>query len=116
MNNDVPIPFVHEVQRLTAQHITEMYPAVETVRYFSDGCAKQHKNYKNLLNLCHHKDDFGLTVDWSFFATSHGESACDGLGGTIKRLTARASLQRPISGQNLSADAMFTFARKTYHL
>ena len=41
MNHDVP--FVHEVQRLTAQHIKEKYPAVETVHYFSDGCAKRYK-------------------------------------------------------------------------
>ena len=41
--------------------------------------------------------------------TSHGKSACDGLGGTIKRLTARASLQRSFSGQILSVDAMLTF-------
>ena len=107
MNHDVP--FVHEVQRLTAQHIKEIYPAIERVHYFSDGCAKQYKNYKNLLNLCHHKDDFKLAADWSFFATSHGKSACEGVGGTVKRLTARASLQRPISNQILTVDAMFAF-------
>ena len=28
-----------------------------------------------------------------FFATSHGKSPCDGIGGTIKHLVARASLQ-----------------------
>ncbi len=30
---------------------------------------------------------------WHFFATSHGKGVCDGIGGTIKRLAARASLQ-----------------------
>ena len=29
----------------------------------------------------------------TFFATSHGKNACDGVGGTIKRLAAHASLQ-----------------------
>ena len=46
---------------------------------------------------------------WPFFATSHGKSPCDGLGGTIKRLTARASLQRPKDNQILSAEEMFKF-------
>ena len=61
--------------------------------YFSDGAAAQYKNRKNFLNLCHHKADFGVDAEWHFFATSHGKGPCDGLGGTVKRLAARASLQ-----------------------
>ena len=106
---DHDVSFVHEVQRFTAQHINETHPVVDTVHYYSDGCAKQYKNYKHFLNLCYHKDDFQLAVDQSFFATSHGKSACNGIGGTVKRLTARASLQRPISDQILTLDAMFNF-------
>ena len=29
---------------------------------------------------------------WNFFATSHGKSACDGIGGTAKWLATNASL------------------------
>ena len=32
-------------------------------------------------------------------ATAHGKGACDGIGGTVKRLAARASLQKPYSDQ-----------------
>ena len=46
------------------------------------------------LNLCHHNEDFGMDAEWNFFATSHGKGPCDGLGGTVKRLAAKASLQR----------------------
>ena len=53
--------------------------------------------YKNMLNLCRHKDDFGIDATWVLFATSHGKSPCDGIGSTVKRLTARANLQRPYS-------------------
>ena len=56
------------------------------------------KKWKNFLNLCHHKDDFGLAAEWHFSATSHGKGACDGLGGTIK-WAVRASLQRPYNDQ-----------------
>ena len=63
--------------------------------YFSDGAAAQYKNRKNFINLCHHEVDFGIPAQWHFSATSHGKGACDGLGGTVKRLAARASLQRP---------------------
>ena len=33
----------------------------------------------------------GIAV-WNYFATSHGKSACDGIGGTAKQLTSNASL------------------------
>ena len=32
-----------------------------------------------------------------FFATSHGNNACDVIGGTIKRLAANANLKRHIN-------------------
>ena len=33
-----------------------------------------------VVNLCHHKLDHGIDAVWNFFATSHGTSACDGIG------------------------------------
>ena len=54
-----------------------------------------------------------MDADWTFFATSHGKSPCDGIGGTIKRLTTRASLQRPLSDQILSTAAMFEFCKSS---
>ena len=40
------------------------------------------------------EEDFQMTTEWVFFATSHGKSPCDRIDGTVKRTTARASLQR----------------------
>ena len=77
--------------------------------YFSDGCAGQYKNFKNLSNLTFHEADFGIKAKWTFFATSHGKSACDGIGGTVKRLTKRASLQRPYGNFILTVEAMLDF-------
>ena len=48
--------------------------------YFSDGVSSQYKNRKNFSNLCIHKSDFDLDVEWNFFATAHGKNACDGVG------------------------------------
>ena len=45
----------------------------------------------------------------NFFATSHGKLPFDGIGGTVKRLVTRASLQQSISNQILTADKMFEF-------
>lgn len=78
---------------------------LKKIAYFSDGAASQYKNRKNFSNLCHHELDFGVKAEWHFSATSHGKGACDGLGGTVKRLAARASLQRPYQEQ-IMTDAM----------
>ena len=50
-----------------------------------------------------------MLIVWNFFATSHGKSPCDGIGGTVKRLTTKASLQSPIDHQILNASDMYKF-------
>ena len=67
--------------------------------YFSDGAAAQYKNRKNFANLAYHEEDYGVPAEWHFFATSHGKGPCDGIGGTVKRLATKASLQRTLDCQ-----------------
>ena len=82
---------------------------VYTYIYFSDGAVSQ---CKNLINLCCHADDHGLLAEWHFLsATSHGKSPCDGIGGTVKRLVARASLQAVADNQILTVSDMFQWAK-----
>lgn len=90
-------------------YLKNLSASIEKIHYFTDGSAAQYKNKYNFVNLCHHTTDFDLQAEWNFFATSHGKSACDGIGGTVKRLTKKASLQRPTSNQILNIDSMFTF-------
>ncbi|KAF2901339.1 hypothetical protein ILUMI_04845 [Ignelater luminosus] len=47
----------------------------------------------NFINLFYFNHDFGTEAEIHFHATSHGKGPCDGLGGNIKRLATRASLQ-----------------------
>ena len=84
-------------------------PTLKKVHYFSDGCAGQYKNRYNFSNICHHEEDFNISCEWNFFATSHGKSSCDGIGGTVKRAVARASLQRICRDQILTPQDMFEF-------
>ena len=65
---------------------------------------------KNFINLCHHEEDFGILAEWHFSATAHGKGACDGLGGTVKRLSARASLQKPYDDQIMTPRQLFDWA------
>ena len=78
--------------------------------YFSDGAGSQYKNRKNFLNLCFHREDFGICAEWHFSATAHGKGACDGIGGTVKRLAARASLQKPYNDQIMTPYQLFEWA------
>jgi hypothetical protein len=104
---------VYLFQKCFITFLSKVIPAgqpIKRVIYFSDGAAAQYKNRKNFLNLCHHGEDFGLPAEWHFSATSHGKGACDGLGGTVKRLAARASLQRPYDQQIMTPRQLFDWA------
>ena len=103
------VPFVFQVQKLVINDLKTNLPQIKNIEYFSDGCGGQYKNRKNFYNLCQHKDEFGITAKWHFFATSHGKQPCDGIGGTVKRLVTKASLQRDVSNQILDHKVMFEF-------
>ena len=60
-----------------------------------------------------HQADFGISAQWHFSATSHGKGACDSLGGIVKRLAARASLQRPTEDQILTLFQLYEWASQT---
>ena len=87
-------------------YLHELLPQVKKLFYFSDGCGGQYKNYKNFMNLCLHKQDFGLDAEWIFFPTSHDKSPCDGIGDSVKCHTSKRSFQRPMSNQILDYQAM----------
>ena len=101
--------FLYAVQQLLTSHMKENFPSIKRFEYFSDGCIGQYKNYKNFLNLTYHVRDFSLDASWSFFATSHGKSLCDGVGGMVKRALTQASLKRPTAHQILSTEAAYEF-------
>ncbi|XP_065641529.1 uncharacterized protein LOC136073616 [Hydra vulgaris] len=94
--------------------LKEEYPNIQKIHYFTDGAGSQYKNRFNLKNLCFHEKDFGLKADWHFFGTAHGKSACDGVGGTVKRVINNLSLQRPIGNQILTPKDMFLVAKESF--
>ncbi len=98
--------------KVVIEHLKTKFPSVQKIHYFTDGCAGQYKNKNNFINLSHHKEDFRLAAEWNFFATSHGKSACDGIGGTVKRLVTKASLQCPYNDQILTSEAKVDFCTK----
>lgn len=104
---------VHLFQRYLIKYLKEKYSIVKRIIYFSDGSASQYKNRKNFLNIAMHETDFECPANWHFFATAHGKSICDGLGGTIKRLATKASLQRPFNNQIITPRQLYDWANNS---
>ena len=93
---------VYEIQKTTISFLKEKLGSLKKIEYFTNGCAAQYKNCNISTNLCRHEEDFGVSVEWSFFATSHEKSACDGIGDTVKRSVSLESIRRPIKDQILN--------------
>jgi hypothetical protein len=109
-DNDHDVAMVYKVQEVIINDLKQSHnDNIQSIVYFSDGCAAQYKNRKNIFNLCQHKSDFNIDAKWVFFATSYGKQPCDGIGGTVKRLVANASLQRTSNNQILTPLAMFNY-------
>ena len=92
MDHDTVAVYIY--QKLIVDYLNANF-TVSKIHYFSDGAPQQFKNFKNILNIYFHFQDFGIVVDWNFFPTAHGKGACDGLGGLVKRSAANASLRLP---------------------
>ena len=102
---------VHLFQKNLIDYLRKRFHALpRKIFYVSDGAAAQYKNRKNFVNLCQHEEDFGVAAEWHFSATSHGKGACDGVGGTVKRLAARSSLQHPYDQQIMTPRQLFEWA------
>ena len=80
-------------------------PHITNIKYFTDGAASQYKNFEALINLAIHFHDY----KHNFFATSHGKSPCDGVGGTVKREAANASLRATIDNQIITPQDLYSF-------
>ena len=58
---------VHLFQKFLIDFLYKKFSVFQKIIYFSDGCSGQYENRKNFLNLCLHKDDFGVPKRWRFF-------------------------------------------------
>jgi hypothetical protein len=60
-------------------------------------------------------EDFWVPAEWYFFATSHGNSACDGFGDTLRTLAAKASLQQPYNDQIMTPHQLYEWDQSSTH-
>ena len=53
------------------------YKNVKKIYYFTDGAASQYKKKYIFINLLKHRENFGISAQWNFFATAHGKGAIE---------------------------------------
>ena len=64
MEHDVSM--LYQVQNDVFKKVLADLPETKYVIYFSDSCASQYKNRKNIFNLCQHSSEFGINAKWVF--------------------------------------------------
>lgn len=104
---------VHVFLKIITCYIKTLNPDVNKIYYFSDGAPQQFKNFKNFVNLYYHEEDFKIYAEWHFFASYHGKGPCDGVGGTVKRAAARASLQLPFDKKISTSQELYEWAKNS---
>ena len=70
--------------------IRNLVPQVKTIHYWTDSPTSQYRNRFILDFVAHHSERFGINAVWNFFESGHGKSACDGVGGCLKRMADEA--------------------------
>lgn len=95
---------VYLFQTKLVQYITVF--GNKKIIFFTDGAPSHYKNKKSFLYLSLFKTDFGIDAVWHFFATSHGKSPCDALGGAFKRNSKMHNMRNP-SNPITSSKALF---------
>ena len=66
---------------------------------------------EGMLSAPLHENDYQVTAEWHFIATSHSKGPCDG-GGIIKRNALRVNLQRPLDRQITTPRKLFEWAQE----
>lgn len=66
-------------------NLKKKLPNIKKIVDFTDGCAQQFKNGSTLSCLAFAAEDFGVSAEHHFMATSHGKGPHDGIGAIIKR-------------------------------
>lgn len=107
---------VYVYTRIIIDSIKSIDRAASKIYYFSDEAPQQFKNFKNFVNIFYHKEDYGISAEWHYFPTAHGKGACDGVGGTVKRLAARASLQLSPDRQIITPQGLFEWPSQSNNL
>lgn len=91
-------------------HMKDDLPfTIHKIIYFSDGCSGQYKNRFCMGNVLRHRREYGIDAEWHFHATAHGKNRCDAIGGIVKSVAFRATIQKSTEQQMTNAKELYEF-------
>ena len=100
------------LNRLVSLIKTKLEPT--KIFYFFVWCCCVVYEPQNYAKLAYHAEDYNIPAEWHFVATSHVKvkGPCDGIGGTLKRLASRVSLQRSVDLQIQNPSQLYEWAKQ----
>ena len=100
------------LNRLISLIKTKLEPT--KIFYFFVWCTCVVYEPQNFAKLANHAEDYNIPAEWHFVATSHVKvkGPCDGIGGTLKRLASRVSLQRSVDLQIQNPSQLYEWAKQ----
>jgi hypothetical protein len=87
---------------------------VEVYQCFRGACCRHHQGNDGGINIIYHEHNFGFSAEWNFF-TSHGKGPADGTEATLKRVAAKASLQKVYNNQIQTPHELFNYCSSDIH-
>lgn len=91
---------VHAFIDAIVPELKKYLPDVQRIHYWTDSPSSQYRNRFIFHVLANHRKLYKCDAQWNYFEAGHGKSACDGLGGTTKRLADEACRQGHVMIQN----------------
>ena len=80
--------------------IKSKVPIVSKVFYWTDSPSSQYRNKTSFYIVSAHAELFGVSAHWNYWECGHGKGACDGIGGTAKRMADMSVRQGKVNIQD----------------
>ena len=81
---------VHAMMDLIIPEIKAVIPQMKKLHIYTDGPTSQYRNKQIFNTVSNFQVIYGVDCTWNYYEVGHGKSACDGLGGRVKRLADEA--------------------------
>ena len=94
------IGLVYAILKQLIPDIKSKVPKISKVFYWTDSPSYQYRNKTSFYIVSAHAELFGVSAEWNYWECGHGKGACDGIGGTAKRMADMSVRQGKVNIQD----------------
>lgn len=91
---------VRTIMNKVVENVKQLLPNAACIHYLTDSPSSQYRNRTIAYLISHHVTLFGIQGAWIYFEAGHGKGACDGVGGSSKRMADEAVKHEKVVIQN----------------